>query len=309
VSRSERILVTGAAGFTGRHLCRLLMARGHRVFGLTERATDVLDDGVTALSADLLDAPALRAAIAAAAPGQVVHLAGIAFAGDGAAEPVYRVNLLGTLALLEALAANGHGARGVLLPSTGAVYAASTMPLTEDAPVAPGSHYAASKLAMETMARLFAARLPLIVARPFNYTGPGQREPFLVPKIVRHFAQRASVIELGNVDVARDFLDVYAVVDAYARLLDEPNAIGATFNLCSGHAVAVRDIVAQLEAIAAHRVTIRINPAFVRPDEPARIVGAADRLVRCIGPLRGKPFAETLAEMLNVARSEQSGSR
>ena len=77
--------------------------------------------------------------------------------------------------------------------------------------------------------------------RPFNYTGPGQREPYLVPKIVRHFAQRAPVIELGNVDFERDFLDVRIVVDAYARLLEAPQARSAgTFNLCSQHGTTVR---------------------------------------------------------------------
>src|SRR4029434_3623396 len=116
-----------------------------------------------------------------------------------------------------------------------------------DAALAPASHYAVSKLAMESMARLFADRLPVVVVRPFNYTGPGQREPYLVPKIVRHFAERAPAIELGNIDIERDFLDVRSVVDAYRRILTEPAARGRTLNLCSGTGTTVRAMVAMLE--------------------------------------------------------------
>jgi len=300
VSRSRRVLVTGAGGFTGRHLTRALGERGMRVFGLTERAGEVLVDGVEPVVADLCDAASLAAAVAHAAPDQVVHLAAISFPGHADAAAVYRVNLQGTLALLQVLQDGGHGAQGILLPSTATVYAPASAPLTEDSPVRPASHYAVSKLAVEHMARLFAPRLPIVLVRPFNYTGPGQREPFLVPKIVRHFAQRMSAIELGNVDVERDFLDVRVVVDAYCRLLETPGAIGGTFNVCSGRAVAVRSLVTTLEAITGQAMEIRVNPAFVRVGESMRITGSAARLVEAIGPLLEVPLEETLAAMLEA---------
>ncbi len=299
-SRTERVLVTGAGGFTGRHLCALLRAQGHEVFGLTEWGTDA--PGAAAV--DLLDAEGMAAAVRAAAPDRVVHLAAIAFPGHRDAAAVYRVNVIGTLTLLEALAREGHGRGGVLLPSTGTVYGSvESDALDERAPVAPATHYAVSKLAMEHMARLYAATLPVVVVRPFNYTGPGQREPYLVPKIVRHFAERADVVELGNVDVVRDFLDVRTVVDAYARLLAAPAAAGQTFNLCSGRGVAIRDIVATLEAVTGHRLAIRVNPQFVRPGEPRRIVGSPARLVGTIGDLLPIPLATTLVDMLEEAES------
>ena len=204
-SRSSRALVTGAAGFTGRHLCAHLREHGFDVVGLNDQPSGMPGEIV----ADLLDPKAVLAAVRETAPDVVVHLAAIAFPGHAHADAVYSVNLGGTLSLLEALAATGAGQGGVILPSTGTVYAnASQSALTEDSPTAPSTHYAVSKLAMEHMARLFAGALPIVVVRPFNYTGPGQREPYLVPKIVRHFAQRAPVIELGNIDVERDFLDV-----------------------------------------------------------------------------------------------------
>jgi nucleoside-diphosphate-sugar epimerase len=299
-SPTERVLVTGAGGFTGVHLCARLRADGHRVFGITEHASDAPD----AIVADLLDEAAIGAAVREAAPDRVVHLAAIAFPGHRNAGEIYRVNLLGTLTLLEALAREGAGRRGVLLPSTGTVYGgADADGLDEAAPTAPSTHYAASKLAMEHMARVFGATLPIVIVRPFNYTGPGQQEPYLVPKIVRHFAERADAIELGNVDVIRDFLDVRTVVDAYARLLAAPGAAGRVFNLCSGTGIAIRDLVAMLERHTGHAMPIRINPAFVRAGEARRIVGSAAALRSVIGDLQTIPMATTLEDMLRAAEA------
>jgi nucleoside-diphosphate-sugar epimerase len=296
-SPSSRVLVTGAGGFTGRHLCAHLREHGFRVFGLTEHPPEREDE----LEANLLEPGAVKAAVREAAPDHVVHLAAIAFPGHAQAGAVYRVNLCGTLTLLEALAAHRMGQGGVLLPSSGTVYAESASPLSEESPLNPGTHYAVSKLAMEHMARLFGAALPIVVVRPFNYTGPGQREPYLVPKIVRHFAERASAIELGNVDVERDFLDVRTVVDAYRRLLAAPAAHGKTLNLCSGTGTTVRALIGMLETITGHRIEIRVNPQFVRAGEPARIVGSAARLRETIGELVSIPLATTLADMLPAA--------
>ncbi len=293
------VLVTGAAGFTGAHLCALLRERGHRVVRLVERAA-----GEGEIAANLLDRTALAAAVREAAPDAVVHLAAIAFPGHADIDAIYRVNVNGSLALLEALAQAGFGQAGVLLPSTATVYAGhSQTALAEDSPVTPASHYAVSKLAMEHMARLFVRTLPITLVRPFNYTGPGQREPYLVPKIVRHFAQRAGVIELGNIDVERDFLDVRAVVDAYVRLLGAPAARGETFNVCSNTGSTVRGLIGRLEALTGHRVEIRINPQFVRAGEPQRIVGSNAKLVAAIGPLRAIPLDTTLADMLAAAEA------
>jgi nucleoside-diphosphate-sugar epimerase len=298
VASASRILVTGADGFTGRHLCVQLRAQGFDVCELTEHAPKADHE----IHAELTDPVQMRDAVARARPDRVVHLAAIAFPGHADAGAVYRVNVVGTLNLLQALVEHRAGAQGILLPSTATVYAGdSSKALTEDAPLGPATHYAVSKLAMENMARLFADRLPMVVVRPFNYTGPGQREPYLVPKIVRHFAQRAPVIELGNIDSERDFLDVRAVTTAYTRLLSTEDAFGKTLNLCSGVGTSVRGLIASLEAITGHRIEVRVNPAFVRPNEQRRIVGSADRLRRAIGDLPEMPLARTLEDMLAEA--------
>jgi len=290
--------VTGAAGFTGRHLGELLCARGDCVIPLVDTATGAPNEVV----ADLRDRDSVFAAVRHAAPDAVFHLAAIAFPAHADVDAIYRTNVNGSLALLEALVASGHGRSGVLLPSTATVYASrADAALDETSPLAPASHYAVSKLAMEHMARVFGQALPIVVVRPFNYTGPGQREPYLVPKIVRHFARRAPVIELGNIDVERDFLDVRTVVDAYARLLDCDAARGGTFNLCSGTGRTVRSLVETLSGLTGHRIEIRINPQFVRANDPPRIVGSNGRLVGAIGSLATVPLETTLGDMLAVA--------
>jgi nucleoside-diphosphate-sugar epimerase len=295
VASASRILVTGGGGFTGRHLCARLRAQGFDVTELTEHPAAAPHE----IRAELTDLAQMREAVARARPDRVVHLGAIAFPGHADAGAIYRVNVVGTLNLLQALVEHGGGNEGVLLPSTATVYAGnSSCALTEDSALGPASHYAVSKLAMENMARLFGDRLPVVVVRPFNYTGPGQREPYLVPKIVRHFAERAAVIELGNIDSERDFLDVRTVVDAYVRVLTTQAAYGDTFNLCSGRGVSVRGLMAALEAITGHRIEVRVNPAFVRPNEPRRIVGSAARLQAVIGELLEVPLARTLADML-----------
>ncbi len=296
-SPTERILVTGAGGFTGHYLCALLRQRGHRVVGLTEHLTAHADE----VRANLLDRTSMQAAIGAVAPDRVVHLAAIAFPGHARVDEIYRTNLEGSLTLLDVLAELGHGRGGVLLASTATVYGAVDSPsIDEDSPPNPGSHYAVSKLAMEQMARLFERTLPITIARPFNYTGPGQREPYLVPKIVRHFAEGASVIELGNVDVIRDFLDVRSVVEMYARLISTPDAAGQAVNICSGTGRSIRSIVTALEGVTGRTMEIRVNPQFVRVGEPQQMVGSTARLHALIGAPSAIPFEATLRDMLQA---------
>jgi nucleoside-diphosphate-sugar epimerase len=199
--------------------------------------------------------------------------------------------------LLEALAADSRRLRAVLLASSANIYGNSEVELlTEDVPPAPANDYAVSKLAMEQMANLWKDRLPIIIARPFNYTGVGQSDKFLLPKIVDHFRRQASLIELGNIDVARDFQDVRFVANAYRRLLDA-NAVGQTVNLCSGQAYTLTEVIRMVEALAGYRIEVKVNPAFVRANEVARLTGSNRKLSELIGPLDIIPLQKTLQWM------------
>lgn len=281
-----KILVTGLRGFTGPYLKNQLEANGHTVVGLTS---------------NLLDASALNAELQALRPDAVVHLAGIAFVGHGDPNAFYQVNLLGSRNLLSALAGCSPAPKCVLLASSANIYGnANVETITEETPANPANDYAVSKLAMEHMARLWMDKLPIVIARPFNYTGVGQDQSFLLPKIVSHFKRRCTSIELGNLDVSRDFSDVRVLVDCYSRLLECPDAVGGTFNVCSGRAVSLTEVIATMQQLAGYTIDVRVNPAFVRSNEVKILLGSRVKLESVIGPVRDIPLEQTLNWMLNA---------
>jgi nucleoside-diphosphate-sugar epimerase len=231
----------------------------------------------------------------------VAHLAAIAFVAHGDVEQIYRVNVVGTRNLLEALAASPKKPSAVLLASSANIYGNSDVGVIgEEVPAAPANDYAVSKLSMEYMARLWQDKLPLIVVRPFNYTGVGQHENFLLPKIVSHFRRKAADIELGNLHVWRDFSDVRMVAASYRKLLAAPAAIGGTFNICSGQAYSLGEALDMMADIAGYKINVHVNPAFVRANEVVRLVGDNRRLVAATGPLDTVPLADTLRWMYSA---------
>jgi nucleoside-diphosphate-sugar epimerase len=289
-----RALVTGINGFTGRYLVAELEAAGFRVFGTAHHGEPAGGDVRTV---DLCDRDRLRAVVAEVRPDVVAHLAAISFVPHGDAEAIYRVNVVGTRNLLDALAGLDARPRCVLLASSANVYGnAPVEVIDESVPPGPTNDYAVSKLAMEYLARIWMDRLPIVITRPFNYTGVGQPPNFLLPKVVSHFQTRAPVIELGNTDVARDFSDVRTVAAAYRRLLEVAPA-GEIFNVCSGRAYALDDVLGMMGRIAGYEIEVRINPAFVRANEVMRLLGSAAKLEQAIGPLPAIPLEETLQWM------------
>lgn len=295
-----RTLVTGAAGFTGRYLTSLLAERGHEVHGVVHHLPDEPIAGVSVVHiADLASHSAITHVASEVCPQHVVHLAAIAFVGHDDIEEMYRSNVVGTRHLLDALAHFAERPKSILLASSANVYGnAREGVLDETMPLSPANDYGVTKVAAEYVARLYQAKLPLIVVRPFNYTGRGQADNYLIPKIVSHARRRVPVIELGNLDVARDFSDVRTVVDAYARLLDTPQALGGTFNMCAGRAVTLSEILDLVSGLTGHRFEVQVNPALVRADEVRTLSGSAAKLESAIGKLDGISLRETLRWML-----------
>jgi GDP-6-deoxy-D-talose 4-dehydrogenase len=293
---AKTVLITGALGFTGRYLAGELRAHGYRVCGIGTQTGSAPDYH----QADLTDSASVRSHLAELQPDIVVHLAAVAFVGHGEANEFYQVNLIGTRNLLEAIAHMGKSPECVLLASSANVYGnATTGCLSEQAMLAPANDYAVSKMAMEAMARLWMQRLPLVIARPFNYTGVGQAESFLLPKIVSHFRRREARIELGNLDVWRDFTDVRALVQAYRRLM-EASAAGETVNVCSGTSYSLREVLELCAQITGHSMEIDVNPAFVRANEVKTLCGDASRLRQLIGDWDTPPLEQTLRWMLGA---------
>jgi len=293
-ARKPRALVTESSGFTGRYLTAELQGAGYEVIGLAHEEEAAMS-GV--LRANLLDRDAVRRAVVAARAEVVIHLAAISFVAHGAVDEIYDVNVLGTRNLLAALADADVRPRAVVLASSANIYGnAQVEPITEDTAPAPANDYAVSKLAMEHVARLWMDRLPIVITRPFNYTGVGQSENFLVPKIVAHFRRGAQEIELGNIDVARDFSDVRDVARAYAALVAASPA-GQVINICSGVAHSLDDVLELMADIAGYRIRIKVNPAFVRSSEVARQVGSNARLQKLVKASPAIPLQSTLSWM------------
>lgn len=294
-SRTKRVLVTGADGFTGRYLIPALEAAGWAAYGLVQQRGQMAREAV----GDLLDADSLAAVMAEVQPDAIIHLAGIAFVGHGDPLGLYQVNMFGALNLMTAIREAGLSPK-IILASSANVYGASVCErITETFCPAPVNHYAMSKLAMEHMLGGYFPDLDILIARPFNYTGWGQDKNFLVPKIVDHFRRKADFIELGNLDVARDFLDVRDVVAAYVQLLAEKTTFNVV-NICSGDVVSLEQIIAMSQEVTGHRMEVRVNPAFVRQNEIKRMSGDNSRL-RQAGWTRRHSFNETLNWMLTAA--------
>ena len=284
------------AGFTGHYLSKALIHAGYEVHGLG--ATPCEDANYHQL--DLSDVDAMRTLVAQIQPTVVVHLAAIAFVGHADAEAFYRVNLIGTHNLLSVLAQATPHLECVLLVSSANIYGnCNEGVLHESQTPAPENDYAVSKLAMEHMARLWLTKLPIVTVRPFNYTGVGQSEQFLLPKIVSHFKRKEKHIELGNLDVWRDFSDVRAVVAAYVGLI-KAKPIGQVFNVCSGQATSLRQVAAMIAELSGFPLEVFVNAAFIRPNEVKELIGSADRLKTVLPHWQTIPLRKTLAWMLEA---------
>jgi nucleoside-diphosphate-sugar epimerase len=290
----KRALITGLRGFTGYYMARELSAAGYHVHGTVLPGEPT---GPDIFAVDLLDRSSVAAAVEQVRPDVVVHLAAIAFVAHNDADQMYRVNVVGTRNLLEALAAGSHKPSSVLLASSANIYGNARVPVIDESVAPnPANDYAVSKLAMEYMARLWMDKLPIVIARPFNYTGVGQTENFLLPKIVSHFRKEARRIELGNLAIARDFSDVRMVAKSYRRLLAAAPG-GEAFNVCSGQPHSLESLIDMMSEIAGYRIEVHVNPAFVRANEVLTLTGSNAKLVGVIGRIEPTPLLETLRWM------------
>ncbi len=312
-----RALVTGVAGFAGSHLAEHLLAIGDEVEGVLLHATaahpnlDALGGRVRLRAADVTDADGLCAALEAARPERIYHLAGFASPRLSFEDPLgcYRVNAIGTAALFEALRRLGARPR-VLVVSSGEVYGragagAGGRPIAEDAPLRPISPYGASKVAAEmaAIAAFECYAIPSIRARAFNHVGARQDPAFAPPAFARQVAlaeagRQPPEIRAGNLTPVRDLSDVRDVVRAY-RALAERGAPGEVYNVASGRGIAIRDFLERL--IARARVPLRIveDPALHRPADIDALVGDPARLARATGIALGeRPLDDTIEALL-----------
>jgi len=305
------ILVTGAAGFAGGHLVDRLAGGGadvvawHRPGGSPPR--DV--PRVRWEAVDLLDAGQVHAAIARARPAAVYHCAGEAHVGRAwdATESAFAINVRGTHNLLQALEASGAPAR-VLVPSSALVYETSEDALTENHPIAPASPYALSKLAQEMLAVRTNGVMAVTIARPFNHFGPRQNPFFAASGWARRIAdieagRWAPEITVGNLEPRRDLTDVRDTVRAYQLILERGQP-ARPYNVCTGVAITIRELLDRLLARARIPIDVKIDPARYRPNDTPVLLGDPSRLRDELGWTPAIPLERTLDDLLAYWRAE-----
>jgi GDP-4-dehydro-6-deoxy-D-mannose reductase len=315
-----KLLVTGAGGFVGQYLLRELLGTAAAVVGTTvdgaPPAAGVLEpaerERVRWVALDVTDATQVAAVVAGVRPDGVFHLAAQSSVGASFADALatWEVNATGTLRLLLALGEHRPGAR-FLLVSSAEVYGAvpeAEQPIAEDRRLAPTNPYGASKAAAEIAALQAAAAggVEVVVARSFNHTGPAQDSRFALPSWAAQLAEirrgrREPVLRVGNLEARRDLLDVRDVVRAY-RLLLERGERGMVYNVCSGVAVRLRDVVAELVELSGTGAEVVVDPGRLRPVDVPLLQGDPRRL-RQLGWQPRIPLRQTLIDMLAAAET------
>jgi len=305
------ILVTGAGGFAGSHLLDLLVTSGADIVAWHRPGTAPPreNDRIAWQEVDLLDRLMVADAIRRRPPDAVYHLAGYAHVGRAWDETVatFEINVRGTHFLLEALR---EASRQVplLVPSSAMIYRPATEPLSEDHEVLPSSPYGVSKLAQEMLAvRGCADGIGTRVARAFNHVGPRQDPAFAASGFARQIAEieagvRDTEIVVGNLDAKREITDVRDTVRAY-RLILERGTPGRPYNVCSGRAIAIGEVVDQLVSKSRVRVGIRVDASRFRPNDLPIVEGNPTRIREELGWTPEIPLQQTLEDLLNYWRA------
>jgi GDP-4-dehydro-6-deoxy-D-mannose reductase len=306
----SRILITGIAGFVGRHLSIHALSKGHQVFGLdssSESGLSMAADRSIVSVVDICDQDSVSAVIKTVRPDVVFHLAGVLKSAD--ISRFYVVNVLGTIALLEAISKECKDTR-VIIASSSAVYGTtqSGRPLTEQCKPRPVTHYAASKVAQENVALqyYFGANMPIICVRSFNLIGPGQPTAFAISGFAHQIASaeqlsRPTTILTGNLNTTRDFLDVRDAVAAY-ELLAESGKPGHIYNVCAERAVSVRQCLDYLVAMSQLEIITAIDPSRVQPHDVRSQLGSAKKLREQTHWKPEIPLTQSLSDMLDEWR-------
>ena len=299
-----KALVTGAGGFVGSTLVAHLQAEGDEVVAVDR-----------AHGPDVTDAAAVREVVGRERPEAVYHLAAVTHIGASWEAPleVFRINTEGTLNVLSACKA--AGVDRVLVVGSADEYGAvrpEDLPLSEDAPLRPLTPYGASKVAAEYLGlqAFLGEQVPVIRVRAFNHTGRTQPDRFMVPSLARRIAAAErdgrKEIPIGSLEPVRDFTNVEDVVVAY-RLLVERGEPGEVYNVCTGVGHSVAEVAEHLLGLARHAIELVPDPSLLRPVEVPRLVGDNTRLRQATGWAPAIPFEDTLSQILDRWRAEESG--
>ena len=291
----KKVLITGIDSFTGVHLSKYLASCGYDIYG-----TSLFKSGDKLYKCDITYKQDILDILKDIKPQFLIHLSGISFVEHRNLEEFYRVNTIGTTNILDSFIELNLKPIKLILASSATIYGNQGLEvLDESLCPKPANHYGASKYAMESLASGYFSKLPIIITRPFNYTGVGQSDNFLIPKIVKHFREKQQIIELGNLDVKREFNDVGFVCEVYKRLL-EVDRDSQIVNIASNRGVKLLDVIDSMNKIAGYNIKVKVNPLFVRKDEIKSLTGSNKKLFNMIGEVKQKSLEVTLREMYEV---------
>ena len=324
--RPMRVLITGITGFVGSHMAELALAQGAEVFGACRwrSNTENIDhfrDQIRMIEADLRDMSSVQKMLAQSRPDYIIHLAGqsYVFASWNAPAETMTTNAVGQINLLEAIRHQGTEFPRVLIACSSEEYGLveeKDLPLTEEAPLRPLSPYAVSKVAQDFLGLQYYRNygVPCYRVRAFNHEGPRRGESFVTSTFARQIAAieagfREPVLMVGNLKARRDYTDVRDIVRGYWLALERGEP-GEVYNLCSGRAWAIQDILDFLLAESRVKgIKVREDPARLRPSDMPLLVGSAAKIHRRTGWQPELSFEQTLKDVLNYWRAKVSASK
>jgi GDP-4-dehydro-6-deoxy-D-mannose reductase len=304
----ERVLVTGCWGFVGRNLISKLAAEGFEVWGVDKSSTDEQFAGKDFVSLDLTDGDKVRALIGKIKPAYIVHLAAQSSAGRSIDNPLATIitNLLPTLHILDTVRLAPGKTRLLAVGSAdeyGQVEAVH-LPLMEARQTQPCNPYGLSKVLQSQCCSAYASLygVDVVITRSFNHTGPWQTDTFVLPSFAKQIVEikyglRDPEIEVGDIEVKRDFLDVRDVVEAYISLLYKGKT-GEVYNVCSGKAYSLRELLNRMCKIAGIDLSIRVREERTRRVDPRELRGNKLKITRDTGWSPKIPIEETLRSLL-----------
>jgi GDP-4-dehydro-6-deoxy-D-mannose reductase len=307
----SRILITGGTGFVGTHLVPFLQSVGSHIAVLASGGESEPQPGVSYYEVDIREQDAVRSVVQEVKPDRIYHLAGISSVDESWSKPrlTFEVNVLGAYNLFDAAMSLPFPPK-ILNISTSQVYAPSASPLTEDSRIQPNNPYAASKAMAELLVVEYRRRKAggIITTRSFNHTGPGQPPNFVLPSIAKQFVEvemglRPPVLNVGNIEVQRDFTDIRDVIRAYSILLEKGKP-GEVYNVCSGSAVRLADIIRMFESAVGRKVTLATEESRVRSNDVLVICGDPKKIREATGWQPKISLPKTIAVLLDYWRSQ-----
>lgn len=300
----DKVLIFGAGGFVGRYLAQEFIKNGYQVVGSDKVNNDTLPENIKFIEADLLDADVVSELVTSEQPDMIINLAAISSVGASWSIPqtTISVNVIGALNIMEA-ARKCEPMPKVMFIGSSEEYQESNRPISENTPLNANNPYGISKMAQERFAEVYRERygMQIYCVRPFNHTGVGQRDSFVLPSFCKQVAEieasgKPGVIKVGNLSAKRDFSNVRDIVRAY-RMIIESDDCTNIYNVGSGKAYGLDELLDYIVSLSSQRITVEVDPARFRPVDTPMVCCDYSKIEKELGWRPEHSIKDTLKEM------------